>query len=330
LGRIISVKNTQFPQHRALEDTLLFCYIMKILITGSNGLLGFYLVRDLTRSGHEVLGTGLGIDRIPPVHLPGTGQYWYQPLDITDGAAVMELVGRWRPDWILHNAAWAQPDLCETNPVGCWAVNVTATRFLAEAARAVGASFLLVSTDFVFDGINGPYREEDATSPVNYYGCSKLVAEKAVAASGVHWAIVRTVLVYGQSPTVKRFNLLTWVRDKLSAGEPVSVVNDQWRTPTYAGDLARGIRMVIEQRANGLFHISGAEFMTPYDMAKATAQSLGLDEKLIKAVNAATFTQPARRPPRTGFHIDKARRVLGFEPLPFTEGLHLMLESDPG
>ena len=303
---------------------------MKILITGSNGLLGFYLVRELLQSGHEVVGTGLGADRIPPEHRGASGHYAYQTLDITDGAAVMEAVLAWKPEWILHNAAWAQPDQCETDPIGCWAVNVTATRFLLGAARAVKAAFLLVSTDFVFDGSSGPYGEEDATAPVNYYGCSKRVAEKAVAASDTSWAIVRTVLVYGQSPTVKRFNLLAWVRDKLSAGEAVSLVDDQWRTPTYAGDLARGIRMVIEQRALGLFHIAGAEFMTPFDMGQATAQSLGLDGSLIRAVNARTFTQAARRPPRTGFRIDKARRVLGFEPLPFATGLRRMLEEDPG
>jgi dTDP-4-dehydrorhamnose reductase len=314
---------------------------MKILITGSNGLLGSYFVRSLLAAGHEILATGLGDCRLrltdPLVHgwmqwggVPELrpGQYAYRVLDICDAMAVHACIREYRPDWIIHNAAWAQPDACETNPVGCWAVNVTATRFLLDAARETASAFLLVSTDFVFDGQHGPYRETDPTGPVNYYGCTKRVAEKAVEQSGLHWAIVRTVLVYGQSPAVKRFNLLTWVRDKLQAGERISVVNDQYRTPTYAGDLAAGVRQVIEQQARGLFHVSGADMMTPYDMAVATADTLGLDASLIDAVDGTNFTQPAKRPRRTGFDISKATRELGFMPRAFPTGLLCMLEND--
>jgi dTDP-4-dehydrorhamnose reductase len=321
---------------------------MKILITGANGLLGTYLLRELHGAGHQLLATGLGEERfrIADPALRGTGfglqnenrgsltrqAEWallYQSLDIRDAEAVRETILSWKPAWILHNAAWAQPDQCETDPVGCWAVNVTATRFLIDAAREIGASFLYMSTDFVFDGLSGPYREEDAVGPVNYYGCSKRVAEKAVMESDLQWAIVRTVLVYGQSPTVQRFNLLTWVRDKLLAGERIRVVGDQFRTPTYAGDLAKGVRLVMEKNETGIFHISGREFMTPYDMAVSAAKALDLDHTLIERVDASTFTQPARRPPRTGFVIDKAIRLLGYEPLPFREGLLQMLQQDP-
>jgi dTDP-4-dehydrorhamnose reductase len=314
---------------------------MKILITGANGLLGTYLMRELVRSGHELLATGLGPARFrsPDVE-PGAlgeggavegkaGHVSYRTLDIRDAMAVQETILSWKPDWVLHNAAWAQPDQCETRPVECWAVNVTATRFLVEAAKQSGSAFLFMSTDFVFDGKAGPYREDDPTGPVNYYGCSKRVAEKAVMESGLHWAIVRTVLVYGQSPTVQRFNLLTWVRDKLAAGEPIKVVNDQYRTPTYAADLARGVRQLIEKNASGVFHISGKDFLTPYQMALAMAQTLHLDQNLIEPVDAEVFTQPALRPPRTGFIIDKAMRELDYRPLSFTEGVHQMLEHDP-
>ena len=299
---------------------------MKILITGANGLLGTYLVRDLMQAGHEVLATGLGPARLHET-ISGRG-IEYNEMDIRDPMAIRRVLEAWKPEWVLHNAAWAQPDSCETQPAACWDVNVTATRFLLDAAKDAGAAFLFVSTDFVFDGKAGPYREDDATGPVNYYGCSKMVAEKAVRESGLHWAIVRTVLVYGQSPTVQRFNLLSWVRDKLTAGERIRVVNDQYRTPTYAGDLAKGIRLVMEKNIPGIFHISGADFMTPYDMAVATARALHLDETLIDAVHAGTFSQPAQRPARTGFIIEKARRMLGYEPLSFTEGLLKMFQHD--
>jgi dTDP-4-dehydrorhamnose reductase len=252
----------------------------------------------------------------------------YRELDIRDAEAVFRVIAELRPDWIIHNAAWAQPDQCETNPVGAWDINVTATRFLLEAARETGSKFLFMSTDFVFDGKNGPYRESDPTGPVNYYGCTKRVAEKAVMASGLHWIIIRTVLVYGQHRGVQRFNLLTWVRDKLAEGEGIKVVSDQYRTPTYAGDLALGIRLAIEQDQQGIFHISGNEFMTPFDMATATAQVLGLNTGLIEQVNASTFKQPALRPARTGFIIDKAKRALNFLPHSFSEGLLKMLNED--
>jgi len=298
---------------------------MKILITGANGLVAGYLIREWTGRGHQIMATGLGPSRL---HGTGQEQLSYQELDIRDAEAVFRVVKKMQPDWIIHNAARAQPDHCETNPAACWDTNVTATRFLLEAARETGAHFLFMSTDFVFDGKNGPYRESDPTGPVNYYGCTKRVAEKAVMASGLQWIIVRTVLVYGQHRGVQRFNLLTWVRDKLAAGEGIKVVNDQYRTPTYAGDLALGIRMAIEQDQRGIFHISGNEFMTPYDMAVATAHALGLNAGLIEKVNASTFTQPALRPAKTGFIIDKAMQELGYRPHTFTEGLWNMLNED--
>ena len=116
-------------------------------------------------------------------------------------------------------------------------------------------------------------------------------------------------------------SLMTWVRDRLSAGASIQVVGDQVRTPTYAGDLARGIGLLLESGEQGVFHMSGADVLTPWDMAVRTARRLGLDESLMRRVDASTFTQPARRPQRTGFVIDKARRVLGYEPLSFEEGL---------
>jgi dTDP-4-dehydrorhamnose reductase len=296
---------------------------MRILVTGANGLLGGFLVPELASRGHEVLATGRGGLRLAVE--PGAAAFAYAGLDITDPLRVSDLLRDWRPDHVVHAAAQTQADPCELDPVACWHVNVTATRFLASAAEAVGARMTYVSTDFVFDGEAGPYREEDPTGPVNVYGCSKLTAERAVLATNRHAGIVRTVLVYGRSGSMARSNLMTWVRDRLTAGERIRVVDDQVRTPTYAGDLARGIRLLVESGETGLFHVSGADVLTPWEMAQLTAQHLGLDASLLQRVDASTFTQPARRPLRTGFHIDKARRALGYAPLPFAEGLRLAL-----
>lgn len=298
---------------------------MRILVTGANGLLGGFLVPELSNHGHEVLATGRGVCRLSADSLASGVEY--AALDITDGLAVSDALRRWRPDHVVHAAAMTQADPCEMDPVACWDVNVTATRFLCSAAEAVGAAMTYLSTDFVFDGEAGPYREEDPTGPVNTYGASKLAAERVVLRMAGRRGIVRTVLVYGHSDNMARSSLMTWVRDRLTAGASIQVVGDQVRTPTYAGDLARGVRLQLESGEQGIFHISGADVLTPWEMAVLTARRLGLDASLMQRVDASTFSQPARRPLRTGFVIDKARRMLGYEPLSFEEGLARSFEA---
>ena len=293
------------------------------MITGSNGLLGQHLIKRLIETTeHTVVATGRGECRLP---FEISDLYDYFTLDITDGVAVNDFVLSHHPDVIIHGAAMTQPDPCELNKIECWNVNVTATRFLTDAADKINAWFIYISTDFVFDGLNGPYKETDEPGPVNYYGSSKLAAEKVVLGSKLKWAIVRTVLVYGNILVGNRSNIISWVRDNLSQGKAIKVVIDQWRTPTYVEDLAKGILLILEKNAAGIYNISGDEGMSPYDMAVATADYLHLDKSLMEKVNAATFTQPATRPLRTGFVIDKAKRELGYQPISFKEALKLML-----
>lgn len=298
---------------------------MKILITGANGLLGQHLIKLLLEeTRHTILATGRGACRLP---FELSDLYEYFPLDITDGVAVQDFFRAHRPDIVVHLAAITQPDPCELHPVECWNTNVTATRFLLGAAEETNTRFIYLSTDFVFDGEAGPYCETDIPGPVNFYGSSKLAAEKAVQESRLQWAIIRTVLVYGNVITGTRSNIISWVKDNLSAGNPIKVVKDQVRTPTYVEDLAHGILLVIEKKAAGIYHISGEEVLTPYDMALSTAGYLGMDASLMTSVNAETFTQPARRPLKTGFIIDKAKRELGYQPVPFRIALAKMLEA---
>jgi dTDP-4-dehydrorhamnose reductase len=301
---------------------------MRLLITGVNGLLGEHLVRHyLLDPTMSVVGVGRGICRIS--NLPTLGNWRYEALDITDGVGITTLIETVQPDIIIHAAAMTQIDQAELDPIACWAANVTATRFILHAAGLVGAGVVFVSTDFVFDGLAGPYAETDRPSPVNYYGSSKWAAERAVQAYIGWWAIVRTVLVYGQVGDGTRAHLLTWVKESLEACQQIRVVQDQWRTPTYVGDLVAGIARVVDQRRSGLWHISGAETMTPFDMAIATAKHLRLPTVGIQPVTAATFQQPGKRPPRTGFIIDQARIQLGYEPRSFEAGLQMMFPQFP-
>ena len=291
---------------------------MKILLTGANGLLGQHLLKlMLDTTGYDIIATGKGDQRTNF----SDGKFQYIPLDICDGVAVHQLVEKMEPGIIIHAAALTNADDCELNQIGCWNVNVTATRFLTDAAKKVNARFIFLSTDFVFDGINGPYREEDTPNPISYYGSSKWAAEKAVQESGLSYSIVRTCLVYGDMIAGTRSNIVTWVKDSLQQGKPIKVVSDQFRTPTYIDDLAKGILLIIEKNASGIFNISGKDLLTPYDMAIATAEHLGLEKSLIEKVDASLFTQPAKRPAKTGFYIEKAENELGFSPLSFKEGM---------
>ncbi|MCW3091529.1 MAG: dTDP-4-dehydrorhamnose reductase [Ferruginibacter sp.] len=296
---------------------------MKILITGANGLLGQHLVKMLTdTTDHEIVATGRGGSRVS-FSTPERCNYF--PLEITDGMAVASFIEVHRPEIIVHAAAITQVDECEADEVACYNTNVTATRFLISAAAGVGARFIYISTDFVFDGLAGPYIETDIPGPINYYGSTKLAAERAVMDAAISWCIIRTVLVYGNILNGNRSNIISWVQKSLSEGKNIQVVSDQWRTPTYVEDLAKGILLAIEKNATGIFHISGEEMLSPYDMAMATADYLRLDKTLIEKVDATIFSQPARRPMKTGFTIDKAKRELGFQPLSFMEGLIKMV-----
>jgi dTDP-4-dehydrorhamnose reductase len=313
----------------AEASTIIKGHIMKILITGANGLLGQHLVKMLMDSSPDVIiATGRGESRIP---FPSSPTYNYYPLDITDGVEVDQFLAHHEPGIIIHAAAITQVDECESDQVACWNTNVTATRFLLSAAKSINAAFIYISTDFVFDGLNGPYNESAVPGPINYYGSSKLAAERAVMESGLNWCVIRTVLVYGNIFKGSRNNFISWVKDNLENSKKIKVVSDQWRTPTYVEDLAKGIILAMNKNATGLFHISGEEMLSPYDMAIATAGWLGLDDSLIEKVDASIFTQPAKRPAKTGFIIEKARRELGFQPLSFREGLEKMLpELRPG
>jgi dTDP-4-dehydrorhamnose reductase len=297
---------------------------MKILVTGANGLLGQHLTMQLLDHQHQVIATGKGPARLSP---PPGHPFTYRELDIVNGPMVNALVNETRPDLIIHTAAMTQVDECELKKIDCWNVNVTATRFLLDAAKEVNARFIYMSSDFVFDGLQGPYSEEAEPNPVNYYGSTKWGAEKAVMESGLQWAIVRTVLVTGNPMAGTRQNIITWVKEKLEKGEKIKVVDDQYRTPTFVEDLAAGIVLVAEKNATGIFHISGKDTLTPYAMAVETARQLRLDESLLEKADSSSFTQPAPRPARTGFIISKAERELGFRPHSFSESLEKMFSN---
>lgn len=306
----------------SFDLTAYYICIMKILVTGANGLLGQYLVALLLQEGYTVVALSRGANRLP---YATSNQFTYYDVDMTHELPVTTILLKEQPDVVVHAAAMTQVDECQLNQAGCETINVQATAQLLVAAETTTRHFIYISTDFVFDGEQGDYKEDDHLNPVSWYGFTKVQAESMVETSDMDWAIVRTCLVYGNAPGSGRTNIISWVKQSLEAGKPIKVVNDQWRTPTYAGDLAKGILLIIQQKATGVYHISGKDKMTPYDIALQTAAHCKLDASLIEKTDAASFTQPARRPPKTGFDITKARTTLGYEPVSFATGLSTMI-----
>ncbi|MFD1469987.1 SDR family oxidoreductase [Hymenobacter caeli] len=295
---------------------------MKILLTGANGLLGQKLVALLAQQpAVEVVATGRGASRLAAWH----PDLRFVALDVTDGPRVHQVLAQERPTHVVHTAAMTNVDECELNQAACWLQNVTAVAHLAATCAALGIHLTHLSTDFIFDGSAGPLAEDAEPAPISHYGASKLAAERLVqGTAGLRWAIARTVLVYGVLRGGGRTNLVLWVRDSLRAGKAIQVVDDQWRTPTLAEDLAQGCWLLARHNARGIYHISGEEVLTPYGMALRVADYFGLDQALIERVDARTFSQPARRPARTGFLVGKARAELGYRPRSFEEGIALV------
>ena len=294
-----------------------------ILVTGSNGLLGQKLT-DLLKGNSEyrLIATAKGEDRYPD-----KSGYTYAHLDITNLSEVEEVLATYKPDAVIHTAAMTNVDQCETDHEGCDALNVKAVQYIVQTCEKQGIYLVHLSTDFIFNGDKGPLTEEDKPDPISYYGESKLKAEQIVQAMKGHWSIVRTVLVFGIVSDMSRSNIVLWVKNNLEQQKNIKVVNDQWRTPTLAEDLAMGCFLAVDKQAQGIYNISGGDLLTPYDIAQHTAKFFNLDASLIEEVDSSTFKQPARRPLKTGFVIDKAKRELGYQPHTFEQGIQVLADQ---
>jgi dTDP-4-dehydrorhamnose reductase len=296
---------------------------MKILITGSNGLLGQKLVQLITEQGkHALIATAQGKNR-----LPFNEGYDFESLDITNEQEVMACVEKHRPEVIINTAAMTNVDQCETEQEDCWKLNVTAVEHLVKAAKKHRTLLIQLSTDFIFDGENGPYLEKAEANPISYYGESKLAAENLIMESKIDWTIVRTVLVYGIAHDMSRSNIILWVKKSLEEGKEIQVVDDQWRTPTLAEDLAVGCLLIAEKKAKGIYNISGDDLLTPYEMAVKTALFFDLPQASMTKSDSTKFKQTAKRPPKTGFILDKAKKELGYRPHTFEQGISILAEQ---
>lgn len=293
----------------------------RVLITGANGLLGQALVRRLSQDReYDVLATAK--DDTPRF---SGGSCGYVPLDVTQPSEVADVFQDFTPNVVVNCAAMSDVAACDENRNEAWAVNARAVKTLAKQCRQTGARLVQVSSDFVFNGKRGPYDENARPDPVNYYGRTKLAGENAVREAGrSNWAIVRTVLLYGTAQAMSRSNVVLWMIDRLSKGEPLHIVDDQYRTPTYVPDLAAGIERLLHYEKTGIYHMSGRELVSVYELACTVADVFDLDASLIEPVSSDYFEDDVGRPPKTGFIILRAETELEYDPHSLEDGLQAL------
>ncbi|MFM7006130.1 MAG: SDR family oxidoreductase [Flavobacteriales bacterium] len=283
---------------------------MKILITGSNGLLGQKLVASCLSKNLFFLATSSGANRNSkcPADL-------YTPLDITDEQQIQAVLGASEATHVIHTAAMTNVDQCELQPEACDLVNRQAVQMLAKYCAQNGVHLQLLSTDFVFDGTAGPYKETDQPNPLSVYARSKVEAERVLQnTAGLSYSIVRTIIVYGTAENLSRSNLILWAKEALKKGEPLQIVDDQFRAPTWAPDLAWACLRICELNETGIFHIAGPETLSIYQIVERIAAFYGLSMQQVSKLSSFTLQQPAKRPPVTGFVLDKAQQILAYQP----------------
>ena len=293
--------------------------MIRVLITGGNGFLGQHLCNFLSKYPQfDIIAVSKSERRIPSYIKCGFIQ-----VDLTDATATKALLQTVQPNIIVHTAAMSQPNECHDNPMECLRQNTFTVRQLLtqfETLPITHKQFIFTSTDFVF-GEGGPHDVNDVPNPLNLYGQSKLLAEHFVAAASIPTAIVRPVFMYGPVWQGLRNSFVQWVASQLQQHQPIKVVTDQLRTPTYVNDVCWAIHQMIIKEHTGVYHTAGAEIVSPYDIAVATAEVLQLDVSKIIPVTDSDFPEVVLRPKKSGLHIQKTIDTLGYHPTPLKQGI---------
>ena len=295
----------------------------KILITGANGLLGRKLVSLLSQQKDlSLVATAKGVCRF---FLPR--KIVYRSLDITNADVCKNLINEFQPDALIHTAAMTQVDVCEDEREACDIINIKGVSNLIKAIGNRNTHFVHLSTDFIYEGDEEEYFEDSKVNPLNYYGRSKWKSEKLFEKVSFPYSILRTVLVYGVVQDLSRTNIVLWAKAALEKGEKINVVDDQYRCPTLAEDLAYACLQVIQEKATGVYHVSGKDFLSILDIVFEIADYWGLDKSLINSISSVSLNQKARRPLKTNLNISKAKQEFNYQPKSFLEGLKLLDEQ---
>ncbi|HMK39390.1 MAG TPA: dTDP-4-dehydrorhamnose reductase [Bacteroidota bacterium] len=291
----------------------------RVLVFGSNGLLGQKVAELLVR-GTPASVTLTSFESTPVRPMDPAE---YVQADITSKKEVKGVVAHAEPDVIINCAAITNVDACETERETAWKVNVGGVEHIIEAARRTGAMIVHVSSDYIFDGKNGPYTEDDRPEPLSYYGKTKLASENSLRASGMNYLIARTMILYGFAPGVKQ-NFALWLIGSLEKQAPVRIVDDQFGNPTLADDLAYGLLRGVELGKTGIYNIAGRDIVSRHEFALRIARAFSLDPSLISTVKTAQLRQPAHRPLKSGLITLKAEVELGIHPSTIEQGLAVL------
>jgi dTDP-4-dehydrorhamnose reductase len=288
---------------------------MRITVTGANGLVGSRLCRWLVVEGHTVTAVARGERRT-------VGDFEYLSCDLTDPDAVARALAAARPEVVVHTASMTEVDACERNPDAAWAANTLAAAHVARNARVTGAHLLHVSTDYVFDGQEGPYDEAARPNPSGAYARTKWLGEEAVRLLAGSWAIARTAVVYGYPPS-QRSNFGSWLLGTLREGRTARLFVDQYVSPSLALNVAEQLAELGERRLQGVWNVAGAEVVNRMEFGEALVDVFGLDRRLLVPSKIADAGMASPRPPRSGLRVDKALGTLKARPL----GLRASLEQ---
>lgn len=289
---------------------------MKILITGANGMLGERCVRLLAPL-HTVIATDLHEQPIYKENII------YRKTDITDSKVVTAVINEFQPEAVINCAAYTNVDGAEINRDLAWRVNAGGPQNLATALKPFNTPIIHISTDYIFDGINGPYKEDAPIKPINYYGQTKLAGEQILLASGLPATVFRTNVLFGNS-TNQEASFVYWVVKKLSRREPINVVNDQFGNPTWADGLAEVIGLAISRQIRGIYNYGGADYINRLEFALQIAAIFNLDPTLIRAISTSSLGQKAARPFRAGLICDKIKKDFGVRLYSIKEALETM------
>ena len=288
---------------------------MKLIITGASGLLGSKLCEVAVRKNHEVYAA---YNQHKPLH--GTPVQF----DVSNKNAVEKIFQKINPEAVVHAAALTNVDKCETQKELAWKINVEGTENITKSCKKHQSFLIHISTDYVFDGEKGMYKETDKPSPINHYGLTKLKGEEHVKNLLDDYCIARASVIYGSIPATGKINFALWLLNKLKRKEKVKIVTDQWNSPTLNTNLANMILEVLERKLTGIFHLAGATRISRHEFARLLAENFSLDENFITPVSSEEIKWIAKRPKDSSLNVNKAYQALKNKPLKIHEALEKM------
>jgi dTDP-4-dehydrorhamnose reductase len=289
---------------------------MKFLVTGSAGLVGNQVIKDLSKLSDQIYSCYHNSK--PEFGIP-------TQIELTNSEDMTRTIEKIKPDIIIHLAAITNVDLCETEKELASKINAKATQTISKEAARQHAFFLYVSTDYVFDGKQGMKKEYDKPNPINFYGESKLQGEQAVMDLASSWCIARTSTPFGIHPIKKSFPL--FVAENLKARKEIKAVTDQYTSPTYVPNLSKMIIEIATRQIVGIIHLAGATRISRYEMANLVADKLNLDKRFLKPTNIDDMNWAASRPKDSSLDVSFATSILKEKPLPIDPSLDLLVQE---